>query len=278
MTTLGLGHAFAPISADDEIVGLIGIMTTDLDQAQHLVADLPSVSEAEAVADAVLAPMLVARQRTRMAKERIADAIASGAFQMVFQPIVDFETGLTVGFEALTRFASGQAPDEVFADATAAGLGAELETATLTAALRDADRLPDEAWLALNVSPTFLAESTQVVSILAQRTRPITLEITEHEVIKDYAPIRAAMAAIGPDVRLAVDDAGAGAAELPPPSRAATGAGQDRRGAGPGREHGRLAPGGRRRSRPLCPSAPGRSSWPKASRPKPSTRWSNDSA
>jgi EAL domain-containing protein (putative c-di-GMP-specific phosphodiesterase class I) len=215
MTHLGVvGQAFAPILADDEIVGLIAIATTDLDEAGHLVADVPSVSEAASVAGAVLAPMIVARQRLRTAETRIAETIASEAFHMVFQPIVDLDTGLTVGFEALTRFASGDAPDEVFADAARAGLGAELETATLTAALRDATALPAQAWLALNISPAFLADSATLMAILAQRTRPITLEITEHEVIKDYAPIHAAMAALGPDIRLAVDDAGAGVANF----------------------------------------------------------------
>jgi EAL domain-containing protein (putative c-di-GMP-specific phosphodiesterase class I) len=215
MTEIGVeGQAFAPILAADEIVGLISIATTDRDQAEHLVADLPSVSEAGAVAEAILAPMIVARRRLRTAEVMIAETIASGAFQMVFQPIVDLDTGLTVGFEALTRFAGGDAPDKVFAEAAKVGLGADLEAATLTAAVRDAARLPAHAWLALNVSPTFLGESARLISILAHRTRPITVEITEHQVIDDYGPIHAAMAALGPDIRLAVDDAGAGIANF----------------------------------------------------------------
>jgi EAL domain-containing protein (putative c-di-GMP-specific phosphodiesterase class I) len=215
LTELGAqGQAFAPILADDEIVGLIGITTTDRDEADHLVADVPSVSEAGAVAGAILAPMIVARKRLSMAKVVIAEMIASGGFQMVFQPIVDLDTGVVVGFEALTRFASGHTPDAVFADAAKAGLGAELEAATLTAALRDAASLPADAWLGLNVSPGFLRDPSRLISILAQRTRAITLEITEHEVIEDYAPIHAAMRALGPDIRLAVDDAGAGVANF----------------------------------------------------------------
>ena len=68
LTRLGVeGQAFAPILADDQIVGLIGIATTDREQAEHLVADLPSVSEAGAVADSVLAPMILARRRVRSA-------------------------------------------------------------------------------------------------------------------------------------------------------------------------------------------------------------------
>jgi EAL domain-containing protein (putative c-di-GMP-specific phosphodiesterase class I) len=215
MTDLGVeGQAFAPILADQEIVGLISIATTDHDQAEHLLADVPSVSEAAAVAGTILAPMIVARHRLRTAEVRIAAAIAAGAFQIVFQPIVDLATGVTVGFEALTRFANGDAPDQVFADAARAGLGADLEAATLTAAIRDAARLPSHAWLALNVSPAFLGDSARLIMILGQRTRPITLEITEHDVIQDYGRIHAAMAALAPDVRLAVDDAGVGVANF----------------------------------------------------------------
>ena len=40
------------------------------------------------------------------------------------------------------------------------------------------------------------------------------LELTEHEPVADYVAVRAALAAIGGTVRLAVDDAGAGFASL----------------------------------------------------------------
>jgi EAL domain-containing protein (putative c-di-GMP-specific phosphodiesterase class I) len=86
--------------------------------------------------------------------------------------------------------------------------------ATLTAAVRDAARLPANGWLSLNVSPIFLAECAQLTAILTHRTRPIILEITEHDIVDDYAPLHAAMRAMGPDVRLAVDDAGAGVANF----------------------------------------------------------------
>ena len=93
-------------------------------------------------------------------------------------------------------------------------MGIELETATLAAAVRDAGRLPPDAWLSVNVSPSLLDDPARLVAILAHRTRPITLEITEHEAIDDYGPIHAAMRALGSDVRLAVDDAGAGVANF----------------------------------------------------------------
>lgn len=40
------------------------------------------------------------------------------------------------------------------------------------------------------------------------------LEITEHDAIGDDGAVRAAVAALGPDVRIAVDDAGAGVANF----------------------------------------------------------------
>lgn len=215
MTELGItGQAFAPILADDEIVGLICIATMDERQARHLVADLPSVSEAAAVGSAVLAPAILERRHRRSASLRIAKMIGSGAFHPVFQPIVDLRTGRTVGFEALTRFDTGDAPDRIFGEAAAVGLGSELEAATLAAALRAAGALPAGAWLSINVSPTFLAQFTRLSELLAVRTRPIVLEITEHVIIDDYAPLHAAMARLGADVRLAVDDAGAGVANF----------------------------------------------------------------
>jgi EAL domain-containing protein (putative c-di-GMP-specific phosphodiesterase class I) len=50
--------------------------------------------------------------------------------------------------------------------------------------------------------------------ILGQRTRPVVLEITEHETVDDYRVLRDAVAALGPDVRIAVDDAGSGIANF----------------------------------------------------------------
>jgi EAL domain-containing protein (putative c-di-GMP-specific phosphodiesterase class I) len=207
-------QAFAPIVSEDELVGLIIIATNDGEEAIRFVAELPFVSEAATVAGTILAPAVVARQQLRSAKVRIASTIAAGAFHPVFQPIVDLESSVTVGFEALTRFSSGEGPERVFADAARVGLGSELETATLAASVRDAARLPADAWLSLNVSPTFLSQPARLIELLGHRTRPITLEITEHDAIDDYAPIHAAIRALGPDVRLAVDDAGAGVANF----------------------------------------------------------------
>lgn len=162
----------------------------------------------------LLAPAREAQRRRNAAHRRIEAAIAKGSFKPVFQPIVDLASRQTIGFEALTRFDDGHRPDEMFAAALDCGLGAALESVTLEAALRSADLLPADAWLSLNVSPTLVADLATLEGILGPRLRPIVLEITEHEAIAEYAPLREAVIRMGPDVRVAVDDAGAGVANF----------------------------------------------------------------
>ena len=132
----------------------------------------------------------------------------------VFQSIVDLETGETLGYEALTRFDSGQRPDLCFADAWSVGLGIELELATLEAAVDAAKELPAGTWLDLNVSPRLLADPGRLREILGSADRALVLEVTEHELIGDYDALRRAVRDLGPDIRLAVDDAGAGVANF----------------------------------------------------------------
>jgi EAL domain-containing protein (putative c-di-GMP-specific phosphodiesterase class I) len=161
-----------------------------------------------------MAPAREAEQRRVAAHRRIEATIAQRAFRPVFQPIIELSTRRTVGFEALTRFEDGSRPDETFAAALDCGLGIELETATLEAALKAGRRLPAGAWLSLNISPSLASDAARLGRVLASRSRPVVLEITEHEAIADYAPLHEAVVRLGPDVRLAVDDAGAGVANF----------------------------------------------------------------
>ena len=206
--------AFAPMQADGQLIGVVGIATTDKDLARRFVEDLPAVGEFASVAEAILVPALIARRQQLAARRRIAATIASRAFGPVFQPIVELSTGITVGFEALTRFDDGTRPDHVLAEAAQCGMGIELETVTLEAALREADRFAAGTWLSLNVSPAMLAEVGCLRRVLADRTGTRVLEITEHEKIEAYGPLREAMLELGPGIRLAVDDAGAGVANF----------------------------------------------------------------
>jgi EAL domain-containing protein (putative c-di-GMP-specific phosphodiesterase class I) len=126
---------------------------------------------------------------------------------------VELEGGKVVGYEALTRFASEQDPAQAFASAARVGLGVELELATLGGALQAAAALPPDAYLSLNASPAFIS-SGKLADIVAGQSRRIVLEITEHVAIADYPAIRRSIELLGPNIRLAVDDAGAGFASF----------------------------------------------------------------
>jgi PAS domain S-box-containing protein len=176
--------------------------------------DITARKEEEAHHAAMLAPAREAERRREAAHRRIEAAIAHRTFRPVFQPIIELSTRRTVGFEALTRFDDGSRPDETFGAALDCGLGIELETVTLEAALQGARLLPAGAWLSLNVSPSLVAEGAALGRVLASRRRTVVLEITEHDAIPEYGPLREAVLRLGPDIRLAVDDAGAGVANF----------------------------------------------------------------
>jgi EAL domain-containing protein (putative c-di-GMP-specific phosphodiesterase class I)/CHASE3 domain sensor protein len=215
LAQLGIkSRAFAAIQSGDEMIGVIAVGTADEDHAIHLFEDLPAIAEFASVAGAILAPALVTRRERAGARVRIESLIAEWAFRPVYQPVVDLCSGSTVGFEALTRFSDGSRPDEVFAAARACGLGAEFELATLRASLAEARRLPPDTWISVNVSPSVLSDADLLRPVLAGGTRPVVLEVTEHEALGDYRAVREAVEGLGSRVRLAVDDAGAGVASF----------------------------------------------------------------
>ncbi len=50
--------------------------------------------------------------------------------------------------------------------------------------------------------------------VLHSAGRPLVLEITEHELVDDYDGLRDAIRSLGPNISVAVDDAGAGVANF----------------------------------------------------------------
>lgn len=190
-------------------------MTSGHDDAStRLTENLPALLEFAGFAGALIGQAVEGMTEVGNARDRIALIIKSGAFRPVFQPVVDIVSGAHVGYEALTRFADGSAPDLVFADARSAGLEAELEVATLAAAIAAARELPAGAWLSLNVSPSLVTTSRRLAGVLRKADRPVVLEVTEHASVDDYAAVRAAIARLRPPVRVAIDDAGSGVANF----------------------------------------------------------------
>jgi PAS domain S-box-containing protein len=206
--------SYAPVRHGGDLVGLLTITSSDEDAISRSTEFLPALLEFAAVAGVLVGPAVVGLTEAGNVRRRITGIIRDAQFHPVFQPIVDLESRETVGFEALTRFDSGQRPDLCFADARAVDLGLELELATLRAAMAAARALPAGRWLSLNISPRLLLDTERVNAVLWPSERPIFLEITEHEIIDDYGAVSAAIRALGHDVRLAVDDAGAGIANF----------------------------------------------------------------
>ncbi len=206
--------AFGPISHGDHVDGALVLGTCDERFAQTLVEKMPAIVSFSTTSSALLAERLHALRREAELRAALRAVLASRSFHPVFQPIVDLEFGDTMGYEALTRFDTGQRPDLAFADAWSVGLGPELEIATLEAAVGAAAQLPQGRWLDLNVSPRLLADADGLREILWRADRPLVLEITEHDVIEDYLLVREAIRSLGRDIRLAVDDAGAGVANF----------------------------------------------------------------
>jgi PAS domain S-box-containing protein len=214
---IGLGiHAIAcaPVRHDQKLIGLLVIFATGSVEEVAVTEELPALVEFADLAGALIGRDVAERTETGRGREHIADVIARGAFRPVFQPIVDLASNEIVGYEALTRFTDGANPELVFAEAAAVGLGIELEMATLEAAVGAAEALPPSAWLNLNASPELIIAGEPLRSLLADFSRRLVLEVTEHAPITDYPAFRAAMDALGPKVDFAVDDTGTGFASL----------------------------------------------------------------
>jgi EAL domain-containing protein (putative c-di-GMP-specific phosphodiesterase class I) len=215
VSALGLqALAVGPIVHGDHVDGSVVMGTADAAFAPTLVEQMPGLASLGAASSGLFAERMHVRRHVGELRAHIEEIVAAHAFRPVFQPIVELATEEIVGYEALTRFHSGQRPDLCFADAWTVGLGADLELATLGAALAEAPALPAGCWLDLNLSPRLLEDVSRLRVLLRGAGRPIVLEITEHEVIADYHAVREAIAGLGHDIRLAVDDAGAGVANF----------------------------------------------------------------
>jgi diguanylate cyclase (GGDEF)-like protein len=137
------------------------------------------------------------------------------AIRPVFQPVLELATGRVGGYEALARIDGEpvRRPDQWFAQAHRAGLGAELEALALRAALAVAGR-PDGTFLALNVSPGALL-APPVQDALPDDLSGYVIELTEHELFTAEGSLEDCLAELrARGARVALDDAGAGYAGL----------------------------------------------------------------
>ena len=215
-TTIGVLKVVSPYvraysPADERTLSLLNnLIGAMLGHAAHNVAMEAAVNSKAEVDRLVSADRLDAAARIRT-------IIDDEKFELAIQPIVRIDDEQAVGFEALARFP--QSPEGAskswFDAAWQEGLGLELELAILGKALLKLSRLPEDMYLAVNVSP----ETAQLPAVewLCRRYSPhrIVLEITEHASIEDYAALAERVKILKRlGVRIAIDDAGAGFASL----------------------------------------------------------------
>lgn len=160
------------------------------------------------------------RDESAAIRERIEHSIRdAGALQIVLQPIVDLDRHEIAGMEALARFTAEpyRTPDVWFAEAWQVGLGVDLEIHAVEMACRRLPGLPDDAYLAVNVSAQTIVDPRfhRLLTGLADQAARLVIEVTEHAAVDDYDTLADTMQRVrATGARLAVDDAGAGYASM----------------------------------------------------------------
>jgi EAL domain-containing protein (putative c-di-GMP-specific phosphodiesterase class I) len=149
----------------------------------------------------------------------IEQVIETGAVHSVYQPIVEVDSGRTVGLEALARGPVGTelaTPDALFAAAAQAGLTTELDWECRAAALRGALRagLDRRTLLFVNAEPSTLRSRRpehldELVEQSAARLN-VVLEFTERGLADDPAGlVQGLVDASSLGFAVALDDVGA---------------------------------------------------------------------
>ncbi len=163
-------------------------------------------------------------ERRRSASRRIESVLNSDhgsgsgvGLSMVYQPILDLDTGDILGAEALARFGTEpqRSPAQWFIEAAEVGLGIRLELAALQRATEGLPLLPPNAFLSVNASAETIRSPALLDALDGLPASRLVIELTEHERIEDYELLVGPVARLRErGVRLAVDDAGAGFASL----------------------------------------------------------------
>jgi EAL domain-containing protein (putative c-di-GMP-specific phosphodiesterase class I) len=143
---------------------------------------------------------------------RIRDAISHDRLRMVYQPIYRIDDGAPVGVESLARFPDCETrpPSDWFNEAAQVGLGVELDLAAVRQALAGLPYVPEQLYVAINVSPATLLSGELERVLETVPSGRVVVEITEHAAVSDYVGLRRALEPLRKRVRVAVDDVGAG--------------------------------------------------------------------
>lgn len=165
----------------------------------------------------LLEPRVLAERERAQVVERLLAVIGTDSLSMVYQPVIDVARRTVVGYEALARFDGEpvRPPDVWFSEAHDVELGLRLEMLAFDKALAALAAIPDDAYLALNVSPQMILSGALAQALARAPLGRLMLEVTEHSSVHDYGVLSEALASLRKGgVRLAVDDAGSGYASF----------------------------------------------------------------
>lgn len=228
-----IGHKEIRSSAS---IGIV-VAEADVDTADSALrkADM-AMYEAKRAGRSTLAffddSMLTRLTRSVHIEEALRGVVERGELSLVYQPIVDLQTGALCSAEALVRWQHPElgavSPAEFVPIAEDAGLIVAIGDWVLAESCRQWRRWQDEApqqapaVISVNVSRVQLGDGAhlieRVAAVIAEcRMAPgaLQLEVTEREVMRDPAAARELMhrlRALG--VRLAMDDFGTGTSSL----------------------------------------------------------------
>lgn len=170
----------------------------------------------------VFEPQMDESARARLSLEReLREALASGHFEVHYQPLVDLGSNDVMGLEALVRWRHRErglvSPAVFIPIAEETGLIVPLGEWVLRKACQDAARWPDHVRVAVNVSAHQLRQrdfATMVLSALSEsglHPKRLELEITESVLLDETdANLETLHALRGYGVRIAMDDFGTG--------------------------------------------------------------------
>ena len=164
-------------------------------------------------------------EERRQLDQDLRDAIATGGFEVHYQPVVHTSTERITGFEALLRWnhptRGPLSPAKFIPVAEDSGLIAQIGEWVLRQACHDLAKWPESVRVAVNVSPLQFANPALPAiithALAAAQVDParLELEITESVFLNDDAETDAMFVALKRvGVRLALDDFGTGYSSL----------------------------------------------------------------
>jgi EAL domain-containing protein (putative c-di-GMP-specific phosphodiesterase class I) len=147
--------------------------------------------------------------------------VSDGAFDLVFEPIIELDRNTPSHYEALTRFAPGESPAETIKFAEELGLAETFDLAVIVKVFAMLEREQSSTMIAINVSAKSIgtASSFAMLAGLLMRKRALAhrvlIEITESAELPDITAADQAIQAMrSMGYRVGIDDFGAGAASL----------------------------------------------------------------